>query len=123
MVPYNVAVHGPWHGSTAPGARFVSDTSDGVAHGHAPDGVFIGCCRPGAGRNEAGQVVSEMLAPAVVAARTAAPAAEAALASKRAAAVQAIRDEVTRIKAIPAITRTSAEKGFMGLAYIAMREE
>jgi hypothetical protein len=123
MTTYDPALHGEWHGPAGNVARVVHTTPDGVGHGYVANGTFVGFHRPGPGRDEAGNAVSEMLSPAFVAARAAIVADAGSKETKRANAVQAIKNEVARIKAIAPASRTSTETALLGIAYLLISEE
>jgi hypothetical protein len=123
MTTYNPALHGEWHGPSGNVARVVHTTADGIGHGYVANGTFVGFHRPGPGRDEAGNAVAEMLSPAFVAARSSMSSEAASRETKRATAVQAIKNEVTRIKAIAPASRTSTEAAILGIAYLLASEE
>jgi hypothetical protein len=115
VAPYtgNLAVFGPqstrWPNEG--GVRVVVTEADGISHAwQMPDA----------------SIKAQMLmtpSAAKLAEFAAIAAAQAAVNTKRQTAITAVRAEVTRIKAIAAGSRTTTERGFLGIAYLVFTEE
>lgn len=96
----------------------------GTHHGYANAGQIVGgALLTGPGRNEAGQQVPELLHPIMVAAQQGAAAAQVALDTKRANAIQVVKNQVTRVKAIAPAARADQDKWLLALSYLVFLEE